>query len=684
MSPDDARATSNELNAPFSLEELDHVLDKVLKYGKAAGLDRIQAEFLKATPKKIRKLLLRLLNTIFTSNVVPKGWCIGILNLIHKEGSKDNPDNYRGICISSALSKTLSTMMNVRLTKYMKERHMIHKGQIGFTEGNRAPDHILTIKALSNKYVEEKEGRLYTCFIDFKKAFDTVWHDGLFYKLQQLGVNGNFLHTLQDIYRKTQCAVKIGDKLTQFFPCEQGVRQGDPLSPILFNIFINDIFKKLQEANCDPVTLDEVNMLNALAYADNIVLLSSTEAGLQKAINIVQEYCTNWKLKMNSSKTKTMIFSRGNQMIKTSFKLGEETLENTKKYKYLGITIHKKNCSFNPALKYLRTKALRAIYGLRSKVDINKLPIPIATKLFDVLIKPILLYASEVWEPFVKNISEEWDKNEIEKTYTQFLKQVLGVNRSTTTIMVRGELKKHSLQEEILRRHILYARYIYNKEETSIVKQAYSYELKRSAANSASTSFFSTILKHTAEIHELNEAGFISPYIDPFVNIYEVKQLRKVTDEIFHNQWKGKLTASTKCDTYRLFKDTMKFETYLLHSNRKERVAMAKLRTSDHKLMIELGRHQHPSMPREERLCHMCHTKIEDEVHFLTDCKIYGTKDKFWSQVHQKFPQTSHLSNKDKFIFLMTQEDPEIMKLLLKTVRDWHGFRTFLCNYFYQ
>ena len=100
--------------------------------------------------------------------------------------------------------------------------------------------------------------------------------------------------------------------------------------------------------------------------------------------------------------------------------------------------------------------------------------------------------------------------------------------------------------------------------------------------------------------------------------------------------------------------------------------------------MIEVGRHQHPSMPREERLCHMCHTKIEDEVHFLTDCKIYGTKDKFWNQVHQKFPQTLHLSNKDKFIFLMTQEDLEIMKLLLKTVRDWHGFRTILCNYFYQ
>ena len=100
----------------------------------------------------------------------------------------------------------------------------------------------------------------------------------------------------------------------------------------------------------------------------------------------------------------------------------------------------------------------------------------------------------------MKNNPDEWDKSEIERTYTQFLKQLLGVNRSTTTVMVRGELDKHSLQEEILRRHISYAGYIYNKDTTSIVKQAYSYELNRSAGN---TTFFSTMQKHSAAIHEL-------------------------------------------------------------------------------------------------------------------------------------------------------------------------------------
>ena len=625
------------------------------------------------------------------------------MSVIHKEGSKDDPDNYRGICIGSALSKTLSTMMNVRLVNFVRERNLLHEGQIGFQEKNRAPDHILTIKTLTNKYVEEKKGKLYSCFIDFRKAFDTVWHDGLFYKLEELGVNGNFLHTLKNIYKNTKCAVKFGSKLTQFFPCKQGVRQGDPLSPILFNIFINDIFKKLQEAECDPVSLEidtetetedteetvnqntanntgsNTEKINALAYADDIVLLSTTKEGLQKALDVVHDYCSTWKLKINSAKTKTVVFSRGNRRINASFNINGETLENTKEYKYLGIIIHKKNCSFNPALKYLRTKATRAIYALRSKVNVNKLPIHIALKLFDSLIKPILLYASEVWEPFVKNDQEEWDKNDIEKTYTQFLKRALGVNTSTTTILVRGELNRHSLQEEILRRNINYAKYIQAKD-SGLVKKAYTYELNKTLKGEERTTFFSSMLKHSANIYNITKT--FHPYSDPFVNIYEVDKLRSITHDLFQNEWKSRLRSSIKGETYRSFKENMKFENYLLHKNRKERVALTKLRISDHKLMIEVGRHT--DIPREQRFCHMCENEIEDEEHFTTTCRIYGTLNGFWNKIRDKYPQTSQLSNKEKFIFLMTQEDHEITSELLKKNYEWQKLRNFLSEYFYQ
>ena len=128
-------------------------------------------------------------------------------------------------------------------------------------------------------------------------------------------------------------------------------------------------------------------------------------------------------------------------------------LENTKEYKYLGIMINKKNCTFSPAIKALRIKATRALYAIKAKININNLPIKLALKLFDALVKPILLYASEIWEPFLNQDYDKWDGNEVEKVHLQFLKQILGVNRSTTNILVRGELNRHSMQREVLKRH---------------------------------------------------------------------------------------------------------------------------------------------------------------------------------------------------------------------------------------
>ena len=143
---------------------------------------------------------------------------------------------------------------------------------------------------------------IYSCFIDFRKAFDTVWHEGLFQKLEEANITGNFLNTLKDMYRKTECAVKMGNRTTQYFKCKKGVRQGDPLSPLLFNIFINGIFDRLAEGECDPVTLNELDKINALAYADDIVLLSTSKNGLQKALNTVQQYCKDWRLKVNHNR----------------------------------------------------------------------------------------------------------------------------------------------------------------------------------------------------------------------------------------------------------------------------------------------------------------------------------------------------------------------------------------------
>ena len=79
---------------------------------------------------------------------------------------------------------------------------------MGFKRHCRTSDNVLTLKGLINKYVYDKKNKLYTCFVDFKKAFDSVWHKALFHKLERNKINGNFLDLLKDIYKKSRCAIK--------------------------------------------------------------------------------------------------------------------------------------------------------------------------------------------------------------------------------------------------------------------------------------------------------------------------------------------------------------------------------------------------------------------------------------------------------------------------------------------
>ena len=233
------------LNKKFVMKELDDVI-KCLRFDKSVGPDRIANEFLKLADPELLKLILKFLNLNLKDGITCKEWCYDLITLIHKEGPKADPNNYRGICIMNALLKVLCTIMNNRLTAYCADHNLIDIKQIGFEKCSRASDHIFTLKTVVNKYVVDQNGqKLYTCFVDFQKAFDSVWHDALFRKLENKGINGQFLNLIKNIYKQTECAVKINGNSTKYFAYEKGVQQGNPLSPILFNPFINDIFEEI-------------------------------------------------------------------------------------------------------------------------------------------------------------------------------------------------------------------------------------------------------------------------------------------------------------------------------------------------------------------------------------------------------------------------------------------------------
>ena len=195
------------------------------------------------------------------------------------------------------------------------------------------------MKTIIDKYVfnSTKGGKIYACFIDLRKAFDTVWHDGLLLKLQKAGINGNMYNLIKSMYQGSVSRVKCKQSLSDPINIMQGVHQVNILSPLLFNIFMNDIGDSLQ---FDDVPLLHDYKLNHLLYADDL-LLSTSSSGLQKNIDRVQSFCKTWGLTINSEKSKIMAFSKEGRTAKDKFNfvINNSYVDYVTSYKYLGINI---------------------------------------------------------------------------------------------------------------------------------------------------------------------------------------------------------------------------------------------------------------------------------------------------------------------------------------------------------
>ena len=201
-----------------------------------------------------------------------------------------------------------------------------------------------------------------------------------------------------------------------------------------------------------------------------------TEEDIQTATNPgILEFDIPCQTPPTHKKSKVMVFSQGTQKEKNKYTINNTPLDIVKDYKYLGITLNSKNCSFVQTLSILQVKGTRAMYSLLSHLPLKLLSIKTLLRLFDSCIAPIITYGSELWGPYVNHEYTKWNTNPIERLNMQFLKRILGVNRSTTNELVRAELGRFPILSQVFCNNINYIQSLrQQKDNSTLVKQAFN------------------------------------------------------------------------------------------------------------------------------------------------------------------------------------------------------------------
>ena len=650
-----------ELDYKISSLEISKSI-RSLKNGKSTGLDCISNEMIKCGECVLLPCLVKLFNGILCSGFYPKQWKAGYICPIFKTGVKSDPSDYRGIAIISCIGKLFNSVLTNRLDNYLEKHKIISETQVGFQKRARTSDHMFILRTLIEKYTSKK-AFLYTCFIDFKKAFDSVIHEALMLKLQNIGIGGPFYRVIKNMYMENTLRIRVKDKITDSFETNIGVRQGDNLSPDLFKIFINDLPNTFNE-DCSPVEIGNIK-LNCLLYADDVVLLSDTKSGLDNCLSRLEDFCNMWCIDVNLRKTKVVIFNKSGKLLNYVFKFKGEIIENVQSFKYLGI-VFSSSGSFSNAKKDLYQRALKAFFKLKGSFGDFTPKIESSLHIYDHTIKPILLYAAEIWGSctFGSKTTRNSDNFEIEKKYAKyecenlclkFYKYILGVHSKSSNNAVYGELGRTPLHIEIICTILKFYQRVKDLENCHLMKQTLQESILMH--QTGVKTWYSNIVML---LHKLN--------ID--IDNFDILYVKNLLISRFMTYWKDEvkynaITKEGKLRTYYKFKNIFKKELYLDNvSNFEHRRNLTQLRISAHKLAIEKDRYK--NINKEKRICKYCSLNaVEDEMHFLLECTSYQKERKeLLDIVSKQCKNFELLSTENKFIWLLSNESADINKAL--------------------
>jgi exonuclease III len=397
-------ATATVLDLPFTKSEVGAFI-KLCKNGKAPGLDGLPIEVFKVLGTGGLMRLTQCFNGILEAGSTPRHWGEAAICLLPKKGDLLALGNWRGISLLAVAAKIYLGLLAKRLSAYCEANDLLSDAQAGFRPGRSCVDqHFALLEILKRRRI--KGLKTYCAFVDIRKAFDRVWRDLLWLTLAELGCSAKFLNTIRSIYDSSVGRIRLNDsKFTEDFPLLWGVRQGCPLSPLMFVIFINGILDKMSRVHVPGLISGAVA---GLLFADDLVLIADSYQQLQLNLDLLTRWATLHKLDFGFGKSKSMslviptsseLIDEGNgkpRVVEQTLSLSGKDLPKGDDYTYLGLPITR-NLSVEAMIADRKAKTTSAVNANFAILTNRKLPIGMKLDIVRAVIVPVATYGSIIW-----------------------------------------------------------------------------------------------------------------------------------------------------------------------------------------------------------------------------------------------------------------------------------------------
>jgi len=388
------RTASNSFETRLTdADEIRRIL-KGLKNKKSNGPDAIPNVVLKKLPNSAHEFLAELINCILSTGYYPDSWKKANVIPIPKPGKPSNEaKNFRPISLLNSLSKVLEKVLHVRILEYCDANHLLPNNQFGFRSKHS------TVHALIRLFEEAIMGfndRKITiaAFLDIEKAFDTMWVEGLIYKLINLEFPDYLIKIVFSYLKGRSFRVKLGDVVSDPVLVDDGVPQGSILGPLLFIIFMIDL----------PTHLNTT----LTVFADDTSTFSTrlsqrrAKSNVQSHLHKLHRYYQTWKIRVNVDKSEALFIQRSNRGRSTnenacSIEMDGKVIPFKESVRFLGYYVQP-NLKHNEHVNRMLLKANTGLHKLYPIMKVNNgVSREVKVKVYLTILRPVLTYAIAVW-----------------------------------------------------------------------------------------------------------------------------------------------------------------------------------------------------------------------------------------------------------------------------------------------